>query len=174
MVKHSFSTSKIVSKLLPVAFLSVGLYAAASLPALAGDEMYHGNFCVPNQSDINKIGRNQWGVRNTSTSSSAVVECPFNLPFNGSLRVNSVWVTVYDRSPSQNVSCTLIGVNESGTTLWSSTSSSTGSSAESMFLSFYPPNSFTHTMNMTCSLPPGINSGSGASHISTYRLITTP
>lgn len=173
-MKYSFSTSKIVSKLLPVAFLSVGLYAAASLPALAGDEMYHGNFCVPNQSDINKIDRNQWGVRNTSTTSSAVVQCPFNLPFNASLRVNSVWVTVYDRNPTQNVSCTLVGVDLAGATLWSLTSSSSGSSAGYMSLPFYPPNSFTHTMNMTCSLPPGINSGAGASHITTYRLITTP
>jgi hypothetical protein len=173
-MKYSFSTSKIVSKLLPVACLSVGLYAAASLPALAADEMYHGNFCVPNQSDINKIDRNQWGVRNTSTSSSAVVQCPFNLPFNANLRIDSVWVTVYDRGPNQDISCTLFGVDLAGTTLWSLTSASSGSSTGHQFLSFDPPNSFTHTINMTCSLPPGVNSGAGASHISTYRLITTP
>lgn len=172
MVKCSFSTSKKMSKLVPVALMGVGLSAAASLPALANDVMYHGNFCSPNRSYINTIERNQWGVHNSSTSSTATVQCPFDLPFNASLRVNSVWVTVYDRNPNQDVSCTLIGVGLEGNTLWTRTSSSNGSGAAHQFLSFSPPNTFTPSMNMVCSLPPATNSG--VSHVTTYRVITTP
>ncbi len=172
MVKSSFSTLKEMSKLLPVVLMGVGLSIAVSLPALASDEIYHGNFCVPNQGDINRIQRNQYGVHNTSSSNTAFVQCPFNLPFNGTLRVSSVYVTVYDRHPSQDVTCTLIGVGLEGSTLWSRSASSSGSSASHTFLSFSPPNQFVATMNMTCSLPPITNSG--VSHVTTYRVITTP
>ncbi len=172
MVKYSCSTSKKMSKLLPVTLIGMGLSAAVSLPALASDVMYHGNFCAPNRDHINRIERNQWGVYNTSTSTTAFVQCPFNLPFNASLRVNSVLVTVYDRNPSGDVSCTLTGVSLEGNTLWSSTRSSSGSQVGHQFLSFQPPSTFTHTMNMSCSMPPATNSG--ASHVTTYRMITTP
>lgn len=172
MVKSSFSTLKGISKLLPVALMGVGLGITVGLPAQASDEIYHGNFCVPNQGDINRIQRDKWGVNNTSSSNTAIVQCPFNLPYNANLRVNSVYVTVYDRNPNVNVSCTLTGVSLEGTTLWERSSSSSGSLASHQFLSFFPPNEFTTTMNMTCSIPPVTNSG--LSHVTTYRVITTP
>ncbi len=172
MVKCSFSTSNKMSKLLAVTLMGAGLSAAVSLPALAGDEIYHANFCAPNRSYVNTIERNQWGVYNTSNTSTAYVQCPFNLPFNGSLRVNSVWLTVYDRNPTTNVSCTLTGVGLEGNTIWTRTSSSSGSQALHQFLSFSPPSTFIATMNMACSIP--AVTGSGASHVTTYRVITTP
>ncbi len=172
MVKCSFSTSKTTSKLLAVALLSVGITSAVSLPANAADVIYHGNFCAPNRSYVNTIERNQYGVHNTSSSSAATVQCPFYLPFNASLRVNSVYVTVYDRNPSTNVSCTLTGVGLEGNTIWSSTKSSNGSGATHQFLSFSPPSAFVATMNMSCSIP--ASTSSGVSHITTYRVITTP
>lgn len=172
MARYSFSTSNKTSKLLAVAFLSVGIASAVSLPANAADVMYHGNFCSPTRSYVNSIERNQWGVMNTSTSSSATVNCPFYLPFNASLRVNNVYVTVYDRHPNASVSCTLMGVDLAGNTLWTRSASSTGSGASHQFLSFSPPSSFTHTMNMSCSIP--ANTSSGFSHVTTYRVMTTP
>lgn len=172
MARYSFSTSKKTSKLLAVAFLSVGIASAVSLPANAADVMYHGNFCSPNRSYVNIIERNQYGVHNTSSSSSATVQCPFYLPFNASLRVNRVEVTVYDRHPNANVSCTLLGVTFAGNTLWTRSASSSGSGASHQLLIFSPPSSFTHTMNMSCSIP-AITS-SGISHVTTYRVITTP
>ncbi len=172
MAKISFSTLKKMSKALPVALMGVGLSLAVSLPALAGDEIYHGNFCVPNQGDVGKIQRNQYGVHNTSSSTAAIVQCPFNLPFNASLRVTGVYLTVYDRNPNLNVSCTLVGVGLEGNTVWSRTASTSGSSASHTFLSLIPPSQFIATMNMTCSVPP--STASGVSHVTTYRAITTP
>jgi hypothetical protein len=171
-VKFCLSTSKKISKLLPVALMGVGFSAAVSLPAVANDVVYHGNFCAANRSYINTIERTQWGVHNTSNGSTASVQCPFDLPFNASLRVNSVWATVYDRNPNANVSCTLTGVGLDGNTLWSRTSSSSGSGATHQFLSFSPPSTFIATMNMVCSIPPATSSG--VSHVTTYRVITTP
>jgi hypothetical protein len=172
MVKSCFSTLKEMSKRLPGALMGVGLAITVGLPAQASDEIYHGNFCVPNQGDITRIQRNQWGVNNTSSSNTAIVQCPFNLPFNANLRVNGVYATVYDRNPNVNVSCTLTGVGIEGATLWERSSSSSGSSVSHQFLSFSPPSQFTHTMNMTCTIPPV--TGSGFSHVTTYRVITTP
>ncbi len=172
MEKSRFSILKKMCKQLPIALMGVGLGIAVVLPAQASDEIYHGNFCVPNQGHINRVERSKWGVHNTSTTNTASVECPFNLPFNASLRVSSVWLTIYDRNPSQNVSCTLTGVGLDGATIWQSSNSSSGSSASSAFLSFFPPNQFIATMNMTCSIPSATSSG--FSHISTYRVITTP
>lgn|GEM_PF-4997238 len=172
MVKCSSSTSKKMSKLLPVVLMGVGLSAAVSLPAVANDVLYHGNFCTPNKSAINTIERSQWGVYNTSNGSIATVECPFDLPFNGSLVVNNVWATVYDRDPNADVTCTLTGVDMAGNTLWSRTSSSSGSGETHQFLSFSPSSTTLGTMNMICSIPPATSSG--VSHVTTYRVITTP
>lgn len=172
MVRSSCSTLKKMSKLPPVVLMGVGLSIAVSLPALASDVIYHGNFCVPNQSDVSRIQRNQWGVHNTSSSNTASVQCPFNLPYSASLRVNNVYVTVYDRNPSLNVSCTLTGVGLEGNTVWSRSSSSSGSSTTHQFLSFSPPSMFVATMNMTCSIPP--TTSPEFSHVTTYRVITTP
>jgi hypothetical protein len=173
VVNSSFSTLKEMSKLLPVVLMGAGLSIAVSFPALASDEIYHGNFCAPSrQGDINRIQRSQFGVDNSSSTNTASVQCPFNLPFNAQLRVNSVWLTVYDRNSSLNVDCTLLGVGLDGNTVWSRSVSSSGSSASHQFLNFSPPSQFVATMNMTCSLPPSTNSG--VSHITTYRVIATP
>jgi hypothetical protein len=172
VVKYSCSTSKKISKLLPVAFIGMGLSAAFCSSALAADEMYHGNFCTPKRDHINRIERNQHGVHNTSSSTTAVVECPFNIPFRGNLKVNRVEVTVYDRHSSANVSCTLIGVAMDGNTLWTTTSSTSGSQQGHKFLIFEPNRDLLGALNMSCSLPPITNSG--ASHVTTYRIITTP
>lgn len=173
MVKYSCSTSKKMFKLIPVALIGMGVSAAFCSSALAADELYHGNFCAPNQAHINRIERSQFGVHNTSSSTTAVVQCPFNVPFVGNLNINSVWVTVYDRNPSVNVSCTLTIVNLQGGTTWSNTQSSSGSQTAHQFLGFEPPNnSVLGTLNMSCSIPPSTNQG--VSHITTYRIIRTP
>jgi len=172
MVKNRFSTLKEIFKCLPVVLMSVGLGITAGLPAHASDEIYHGNFCGPVKEDIANIQRNKWGVANISNSVAATVECPFNLPYVADLRVNSVFVAVYDRNSNSNVSCTLTGVSTDGSTLWEITRSSVGLSQPAQYLSFSPPNQFIATMNMSCSIPPRYLDK--ASSVSTYRVITTP
>lgn len=168
----STSTCQKIAKFVPVAIIGMGLTAAINLPVLAADVMYHGNFCSPNKSSVNLVERSQFGVHNTSTLSTASVQCPFTLPFNASLRVTGVYLTVYDRHPALNVNCTLTGVGLEGSTIWTRTASSSGSGASHQFLSFSPPSTFVATMNMSCTLPPATNAG--FSHMTTYRVITTP
>jgi hypothetical protein len=160
-------------KLMPVVLIGMGLSTAFCSSALAADELYHGNFCVPNRNDINKIERSNWGVHNTSTTTPAVVQCPFNVPFVGNLKINNVLATVYDRNPNTNVSCTLMIVALNGQIVWSNTRSSSGSQVAHQFLSFQPPNNnYLGTLNMSCSIPPSTNAG--LSHVTTYRIIRTP
>ena len=169
MVKYSSSsTAQKTFRLLPGVVISIGLCAAVSLPALADDQVYHGNFCTPVRADTNKIEHgHQYGVHNVS-SSTATVQCPFIHPFtHSSVSVNNVWVTVYDRNPNTNVSCTLYGVALHGERIWQVSASSTGSSSTHRFLQLTPPqNQGVHTMNMTCTIP-GI-SNNNLSHIATY------
>lgn len=173
VVKYSCSTSKKMFKLMPMVLIGMGLSTAFCSSALATDELYHGNFCVPNRNDIDKIDRSQWGVDNRSTTTTAVVQCPFNVPFVGNLKINSVWVTVYDRNPNTNVNCTLMIVGLDGKIAWSNTRSSSGSQVGHQFLGFQPPdNNFLGTLNMSCSIPPSTNAG--ISHVTTYRIIRTP
>ncbi len=173
MVKYNGSTSKRMSKLLPVALIGMGLSAAFCSSALAADEMYHGNFCAPKRDHISRIERSQWGVKNSSSSTTAVVDCPFNVPFSANLKVTNLTVTVYDRNNSADVSCTLTAVAIDGNTIWSTSRSSSGAGQGHKFLVFQPPNSnVLGTLNMSCSIPPSTNSG--PSHVTTYRLITTP
>jgi hypothetical protein len=174
MLKLSASTSKShkIAKLLPITLIGMGLTTAMTLPAQAADVIYHGNFCTPNRTSVNLVERNQFGVNNASSVSTATVQCPFYLPFSAALRVSNVWLTVYDRNPSSNINCTLTGVGLEGSTIWTRTASSSGSSAVHQFLSFSPPSAFVATMNMSCSIPAA--TASGVSHITTYRVITNP
>lgn len=174
MLKLSASTSKSkkISKLLPITLMGMGITAAINLPVLAADVIYHGNFCTPNRTSVNRVEFNQFGAHNISNSSSASIQCPFQLPFSAALKVTNVWLTVYDRNPSTNIECTLTGVGLEGSTIWTRTTSSSGSSAVHQFLSLTPPSTFVATMNLSCSLPPTTNAG--ASHLTTIRVITTP
>jgi hypothetical protein len=158
-------------KLLYSTLISMGLCAAFSSSAQAGDILYHGNFCTPIQSDINKIDHSPlYGVYNVS-SSTAQVQCPFNNDFNGAYSVEDVYVTVYDRSSTTDVSCTLYGVALDGNVIWQASGSSIGSSANNQFIRLHPPSSqLLGTMNMSCTIPE--STSAGVSHVTTYRLIT--
>ena len=175
MVKYNGSTSKRMSKLISVALIGMALSAAFCSSALAADELYHGNFCTPNRDHVNKIDFGQYGVLNISSSNTAFVQCPFKLPFSANLKVTNLTVTVYDRHPSADVSCKLTSVGMEGHTIWSITRSTSGAQAGHKYLTFQPPNTnVLGTLNMICSLPPLTNFGKGTSHITTYRIITTP
>jgi hypothetical protein len=160
-----------IFRLLYSTAIGMGLLTAFSSSAQADDILYHGNFCTPMLTDINKIDHGSlYGVHNVS-SSTGRVQCPFNNNYSGTYRVNDVWVTVYDRNPSTNVSCTLYGVGLDGNIIWQVSGSSSGSSALHQFIRLRPPQSgLLGTMNMTCSIPGVTNAG--LSHVTTYRLMT--
>jgi hypothetical protein len=144
--------------------------------AWAKDIIYGGNFCTPVRDSLNSIEHGpQFGVQNVSFQ-TATVQCPFVLDFAGNVTVNEVDVTVYDRNPFTDVSCTLRGIAIDGTEIWSDTRSSSGSGQAAQFIVFQPNQLTLGTLNMTCDIPgtaPPFFSF-GYSHLTTYRLITTP
>jgi hypothetical protein len=172
-LKTSISPSKKTAKLLPITLIGVGLTAAMNLPVLAADVMYQANICSPNKNSVNLIDRSQFGIHNTSNLSTASIQCPLSLPFDASLKVTGVYLTGYDRHPALNISCTLVGIGLDGGTLWSRSTSSSGSGqAFQFFPVLSPPSTFTAAMNLSCTLPP--TTTAGASHLTTIRVITTP
>jgi hypothetical protein len=150
---------------------ALGLCSVAA-DARATDVVYGGNFCTPVIADLVFIEHNQqFGVHNVSTS-TATVQCPFVNAFSGALIITEVDVTVYDRNPSADVSCTLRGIALDGTSVWEVTRSSTGSGPGHQLLVFRPNQRTLGTLNMTCAIPGVTNSG--LSHLTTYRVISTP
>jgi hypothetical protein len=138
----------------------------------AADVMYGGNFCTPVLNDLDKIEHgNQFGVHNVAPS-PATVQCPFVIAFSGALTVKEIDVTVYDRDPSSNVTCTVRGLAIDGALIWSRTRSSGGSGAPAQFIVFRPNLATLGTLNMTCTIPGATSQG--LSHLTTYRLITAP
>lgn len=139
--------------------------------ARAADIMYSGNFCHAALADLTRVEHaGQHGVHNVS-GVTATVQCPFNPPFFA--KVEHVMVTVYDRHPSLNIDCTLRGLSLEGNVIWSETRSSAGSGPNHQFIVFdYGSGQTTHTLNMTCTLPPVF--GGSLSHLVTYRVIHTP
>jgi hypothetical protein len=167
VAKYNFSCiTKKKSKLLSAFLINLG-FCAVSLPVLADDLIYNGNFCTPVRADINKVEHgSNYGVHNVSNS-TATVQCPFIHPITHSgVAVNKVWVTVYDRNPSTNVSCTLYGVGLEGSIVWQASKSSSGSGTTHQFLEISPQTQGVYSINMKCTIPAAYNGN--LSHISTY------
>lgn len=157
-----------------LAAVSAGMIFLCSRPigANAADVMYAASFCKAPVDFQDVIDYNFFGVHNLSAD-PAVVECPFVIPFSGALIVKEVDVTVYDRHPSANVSCTVRGIAIDGKVAWTGTKASSGSGASAQFLVFKPNKATLGTLHMSCSIP-GNNPSLGVSHVTTYRLITSP
>lgn len=148
-------------------FAALALLFGLGSSAWAGDVVYHGSLCNPDSADVSKINYNQFGAHNTSSSSSAFVNCGAAPSILSTIK--TVEVEVYDRNPNSNVTCTLVLADIFGATLWSGTKSSSGSSAGFQLLKF-SPNTGTHTINLQCSIP--AVTSNGISHVTTYRVIT--
>ncbi len=172
MVKRSSSTSKKISKFLPATVVGFGLCAAMSLPARAEDFVYNGNFCTPMRADANKFEYYaQWGVANASNT-PATVQCPFIHRFtHSSVPVNRVVVTLFDRHPQENVTCTLYGLGLEGSIVWQVSRSSSGSGTQHQMITLTPPQQGVAGINMLCTLP-GLGDNSWESHVTSYWVST--
>lgn len=142
-----------------------------STGAVAADRMFAGSYCQPRVA-TDDVEYDHFGVVNVGAAAAAV-ECPFWLPFQGGLTVKGVDITVYDRHPSANVSCTVQIIAIEGNVVHSRTVSTSGSGALHKFLiANFNNASALGTLHMSCTIPP--NSGGNFSHVTTYRLRTTP
>jgi hypothetical protein len=136
--------------------------------AHAADGMVSGVLCNPINGSVVDYG--QYGVHNPSASATATVECALPMGLPGSPAPTSVVVTVYDRNPTTDVSCTLTELGFGGDVIWTAAKSSSSTSSGSQSLSFTPPaSSFAnHAWRVRCSLPP--SSGGLFSHVTTLKV----
>ena len=145
---------------------------ATLLEGSRAESKQNGNICHAAAAELSKIGRNQYGVHNASTTSAASVWCPIerrtlNSSDNEGPTIN-LEVKYYDRNSSSDVECTLMMFDVAGNAVWSSTRSSNGvNDASSHALLFAPPYDHgaleTNNMLINCSIPPAQNGS--VSHI---------
>lgn len=143
-----------------------------SAGAMAKDVLFAGSFCQPADNIKNALRYGRYGPHSAATQGGDSVECPFLLDYSGSLTVQTVTVTVYDRNPSADVSCTVYGIGLDGNVGWSTRLSSSGSKGGPYFLRATVNRLTIGTLHMTCTIPPATSSG--VSHVTSYRVITSP
>jgi hypothetical protein len=150
---------------------ALGLFLACASSGHAGDVNYHGSLCNPVAlNNVTIVGYSQWGAHNASRFSPALVLCggahdPLSL-------ITAVTVTVYDRHPTEEVTCTLVLVDLSGVALFTETQSSTRAQSVSQQLEF-SPGMTASTIALQCSIPPVAPLSGELSIVTTYT-VTTP
>ena len=166
--------SKSLTSIARISRFALGLFFAFASSGYAADVLYHASLCNPIPSQVGQALYDQWGVANGSASQSLVINCGAGVSFSAIGVIEEVDVVVYDRHPSQNVSCTLRTVRLDGTASTTSFDSSSGSFGPSQFLVLEPLGStILTTTHLQCTIPPWSPTG-GFSHVTTYRVISTP
>jgi hypothetical protein len=136
-----------------------------------------GTACVPGKGDNSKVDYStQWGASNTSSTSTAKVYCPFVFDqndFTNDAQPRFPSVRVLDQNPTSDVSCTLLGVDASATTGYSSGSHKSGGSSSSVqSLALVNANfdnfPFYLIYSMQCTLP--ISSNGHTSRVASYGM----
>src|ERR1041384_1951233 len=85
-------------------------------------ETYHAVQCTASGSDVTSFGRNRSGTFNSSETAVKRLHC--GAATNGAIL--SASATVYDRSVTDDVDCTLYVTNPSGTALFTANRQTTG------------------------------------------------
>jgi hypothetical protein len=149
--------------------LAAGL--ATTTAAWAANNGYHGSLCSPvTSADAGKLKFNGWGVANISTSVANVV-CGASPTVSSN--VTKVEVVVYDRDPAADVCCSIHIQKATGPVIASADRCSGGFGDAPQTLSYSPPVNAVGTLSMVCSIPPE-NPVNGASHVTSYRVASTP
>lgn len=106
-------------KTIRIAMLAVVSLFAYSQMAHARTSFFRtvsGVVCQPVDPALDKVGYNNYGVYNTSTTRLATVECPLNLEFSSAAlqTLRSVRAIVYDRNTTSNIDCQLLVMVDNG------------------------------------------------------------
>jgi hypothetical protein len=141
--------------------LCIGMAVIASADIAAADTIFSGTLCNTNNSN-QSAGYNLFGIHNLSTSAAMGVDCSAA----ASAPVRSVSVTVYDRSPTDDVRCQIALVDAGGGVLFSAGVSSSGFATGPSTLTAAAPG-ISAGLVLECSVP-AFNPQNGASHITTY------
>ena len=160
-----------MQRLAQTVLAAFGLFFACASGGYAGDVNYHGSLCNPAGLDnVTIVGYSQWGAHNESRFSPALVHCGgAHDPLNP---ITTVTVTVYDRHPGEEVTCTLVLVDLFGSTLFTETLSSVRAQSSSQQLEF-SPGVAAATFSLECSIPPVAPLSGELSIVTTYS-VTTP
>ena len=110
------------------AFAALSLITATASTVHA-DQIFkiHGSMCQPSAASRPAVNYNQWGISNTSTATANVV-CPLVTEMfeDTPLVAQAVFVTLYDRSTSEDISCTARAVSLAGIQVWQAEFKSVG------------------------------------------------
>jgi len=129
----------------------------------ASAETYSGTLCNASGNPPN-TGYNQFGTFNGSTTAALAVDCGGVT----SGAVSLVTLTVYDRSPTDDVRCTILLLNAAGNAFFSTSVATSGFSSGPFTLAAATP-SIAAAVVLECSIP-AFNAQNGASHITTYTI----
>jgi hypothetical protein len=141
-----------------------GLVTCVVISSPASAQPHQGMECMPhNGADIGNIGYDGWGVH-SGTSSAQLVHCP---GFTGG---TGVWAplsaTVYDRSTTDDVRCTITLTDHTGAAMFSTAMSSSGFGSAAQVLGAVVPGVVGAYVVMDCSLP--APTANGFSYLTTY------
>jgi hypothetical protein len=152
----------------------LGLCFAFAASSYAEERLYHGSLCNPSfQESLFQAAYNEFGVTNLSFTSQLSVSCGGAVVFTSS-DIREVDVFVYDRNMAQDVDCSLATVGADGRlTSPIQRRSSEGARDASFSLVFRPEGTTPlSTIHLNCVIPTiGVL---GLSHITAYRVISTP
>ncbi len=149
--------------------LLIGLVTALSARTTSAD-IYHGVLCNASGADVTSIGRIRSGVFNSSTTAAKRVHCG-GVTSGGS--VSSVSTTVFDRSVSDDVDCTLFITGPSGATRFTANAHTSGFGSASATLTFANIPPVDGMVVLQCVIPAD-DAQNGASFVSSYTINEGP
>jgi hypothetical protein len=149
--------------------LLIGVVTVLSARAASAD-VYHGVLCNASGSDVTSISRIRSGVFNSSTTAVKRVHCG-GATSGGP--ISSVSTTVFDRSPSDDVDCTLFISSLSGVTRFTANAHTSGFSSASMIVTFTNIPPVDGMVVLQCVIPAD-DAQNGASFVSSYSINEGP
>jgi hypothetical protein len=170
-----------MKKSLPIVILGLSSALSADANAVGIQHYWHhtGQDCVPKQAFRNDVDYSQWGIHNTSTTTTVTVECPLSTAFTvgATSRIVTVDATIFDRSTTAGVVCTLRETGVDGTISYSYglatgvAAGGPGSGALGLHWDLPANYIFSSRWSLVCTLPP-MESG-WQSHLVSTMIIET-
>lgn len=157
--------------------LSLGVvFASASADARVFS--YSGVGCIQASGSQNSLDRTQYGVHNTSTSSSVSVECPVDISTINSPSLTIFGIQAYDRNSGSDadddVICDLHRIDGNGNVTFTSRLKTSGSAAGPQGRTVTPSGVFAGaTWRLRCSIPAAVNALNSFSHVVSYGFHTS-
>jgi len=154
------------------AVCGVLLLSAGAGWAAVSNDYRHGVACNP-ATPSTALHYDQYGVRNESTTTSAVVLCDLgNMNLDSSMTAMAFYVRVWDAASSSKIACNFVVTESNGNTTWTSntlySTSSDGSAAETLSVVANVIKGYAH---LRCILPPK-DAQTGASYISSVQRVS--